>query len=54
LARAADLAVGDTLPGFVAGFPSAARISEIYGEVYTDVHRRWIDARRAGWASARA
>ncbi len=53
LARAAQIAVGDLAPEFVAGFPSAATISEVYGQVYVDVHRRWIDAKRAGWNSTR-
>lgn len=53
LARTAELAVGDLAPEFIAGFPSADKISEIYGQVYIDVHRRWVDARRAGWNSTR-
>jgi O-acetylhomoserine/O-acetylserine sulfhydrylase-like pyridoxal-dependent enzyme len=45
LARAAELAVGEARPDFVAGFPAAAHIAAIYEEVYLDVHRRWV-ARR--------
>jgi O-acetylhomoserine (thiol)-lyase len=46
LTRAAVLAFGDAAPEFVAGFPSAAQVSEIYEEVYVDVHRRWIKGKR--------
>jgi cystathionine beta-lyase/cystathionine gamma-synthase len=47
LQRAAELAAGDAAPQFAAGFPARAQVSEIYQEVYTDVHRRWIAARCA-------
>lgn len=46
LARAAELAFGDVAPEFVAGFPSNDQILEIYEQVYTDVHRRWIGEKR--------
>jgi len=49
LARAADLAFGAVAPQFVADFPSAAKIGEIYAQVYVDVHSRWIEARRSAW-----
>ncbi len=47
LRRAAQLAAGEQVPEFVAGFPSRAQLNEIYQQVYTDVHRRWIAARCA-------
>jgi O-acetylhomoserine (thiol)-lyase len=49
LARAADLAFGDIAPGFVAGFASLQVVSEIYEEVYIDVHRRWVESKRGAW-----
>ena len=45
LARAADLAFGDIAPEFVASFAGPEKISEIYEEVYTDVHRRWVESK---------
>lgn len=54
LVHAADLALGDLTPEFVAGFPSAERISEIYQQTYSDVHRRWIEAKCASWKSTRS
>jgi O-acetylhomoserine (thiol)-lyase len=48
LARAAHLAVGDVAPEFVAAFPSADRVTEVYEQVYTEVHTRWIATKRRG------
>lgn len=45
LRRAAELAAGDSAPAFVRGFPGREVVNAIYREVYTDVHRRWIEAR---------
>lgn len=54
LARAAKLAFSDVAPLFVAGFPNEDTVSEIYEQVYLDVHRRWIEAkRRRGGADSR-
>ena len=47
LSRAAHLAAHDIAPDFVAGFPSPAKISEIYVQVYIDVHTRWVQAKRS-------
>ncbi len=44
--RAARLAFSDVAPDFVAGFADSHTIAEIYEEVYLDVHRRWIQAKR--------
>ena len=49
LVRASELALGDLHPEFVAGFAPHATINRIYEEVYVDVHRRWVLARREAW-----
>jgi O-acetylhomoserine (thiol)-lyase len=53
LASAAELAFGDIAPEFVASFASPDMVSDIYEEVYTDVHRRWVKSKRATWRGAR-
>lgn len=45
-ARAARLAFGDVAPEFVARFPNEATVTQIYEEVYIDVHRRWVQSKR--------
>ena len=45
LRRAAELAAGEAVPAFIDGFPPREKVGAIYQEVYTDVHRRWIQAR---------
>ena len=47
LRQAAALAAGDADPDLAAGFPGRESLNEIYQDVYTDVHRRWIAARCA-------
>ena len=51
LALAAENALANELPEFVAQFPSAAEIAAVYQEVYQDVHRRWVEARIDGCSS---
>ena len=46
LTCASTLAFGDVAPEFAAGFPSGEEVSEIYEEVYIDVHRRWAQSKR--------
>jgi O-acetylhomoserine/O-acetylserine sulfhydrylase-like pyridoxal-dependent enzyme len=46
---AVQLATGDVAPGFASGFPASGTINDIYEDVYVDVHRRWVAARREAW-----
>jgi hypothetical protein len=54
LARAAELAFVDVAPTFVAAFPSADVVSEIYEEAYIDVHRRWVESKRSTWLGVKS
>jgi O-acetylhomoserine/O-acetylserine sulfhydrylase-like pyridoxal-dependent enzyme len=54
LARAAELAFVDVAPTFVAAFPSADLVSEIYEEAYIDVHRRWVESKRSTWLGVKS
>ena len=45
LTRAAALVFSDVAPAFVAAFPKAERVREIYEDVYIDVHRRWVKSK---------
>jgi O-acetylhomoserine (thiol)-lyase len=49
LVRAAELAFGDIAPEFVGAFAGPEVVSDIYEEVYTDVHRRWVESKRTTW-----
>ena len=49
LTRAAELLASGAMPAFLAGFPDRETINTIYEEVYVDVHRRWVQGRRAAW-----
>jgi len=42
--RAAELSIEPEHPGFCAGFPTSDEIDRIYREIYTDIHRRFIEA----------
>ncbi len=42
--RAAELSLEPVCPGFGQGFPSPEEIDALYREVYTDVHRRHVEA----------
>jgi cystathionine beta-lyase/cystathionine gamma-synthase len=46
LALAAALAGREALPDLAAGFPDEETVADVYEEVYVDVHRRWIAAKR--------
>jgi cystathionine beta-lyase/cystathionine gamma-synthase len=50
LMRAAELALEPAAPGFMAHFPPAQEIDELYESTYVDVHRRYV-ASRPGLAS---
>jgi len=45
LTRTAALVFSDVAPAFVAAFPKAERVREIYEDVYIDVHRRWVKSK---------
>jgi O-acetylhomoserine/O-acetylserine sulfhydrylase-like pyridoxal-dependent enzyme len=47
MADAAQLAFGGSDPDIAAGFPPAQEVSELYRDVYLDVHRRWVERRCA-------
>lgn len=47
LVNAARLTIDPVMPGFADRFPSEAERAKVAAEVYTDVHRRYIEARLA-------